>query len=263
MKNKKKILAAAGILVLAGVAAVCYIQNRDKKEAASIGIIGGADGPTKIFLAGKIGSPDEETKAAVLARETAKKQSYGDVVELDYVSKDKISLHGSFGYISFNINSSDDPATLEPAAAYTLEEAGPIVTQGDDYTEVVGDADGCVVAPKAYTKEKNPMYLYSDTYGDVTELPEEVCKVFREDKEKGAFKDAYLADDRLNEMAADLYKEYGSRLLYGPVEIPEYDSEVYGFLAADGDNLEDIWYGIWHAPLENQTFPITKMPLFK
>lgn len=94
MKNKKKILAAAGILVLAGVAAVCYIQNRDKKEAASIGIIGGADGPTKIFLAGKIGSPDEETKAAVLDLETAKKQSYGDVVELDYVSKDKISLHG-------------------------------------------------------------------------------------------------------------------------------------------------------------------------
>ena len=129
MKNKKKILAAAGILVLAGVAAVCYIQNRDKKEAASIRIIGGADGPTKIFLAGKIGSPDEETKAAVLDLETAKKQSYGDVVELDYVSKDKISLHGSFGYISFNINSSDDPATLEPAAAYTLEEAGPIVTR--------------------------------------------------------------------------------------------------------------------------------------
>ena len=50
MKNKKKILAAAGILVLAGVAAVCYIQNRDKKEAASIGIIGGADGPTAVIF---------------------------------------------------------------------------------------------------------------------------------------------------------------------------------------------------------------------
>ena len=83
MKNKKKILAAAGILVLAGVAAVCYIQNRDKKEAASIGIIGGADGPTKIFLAGKIGSPDEETRAAVLDLETAKKQSYGDVTAFE------------------------------------------------------------------------------------------------------------------------------------------------------------------------------------
>ena len=42
MKNKKKILAAAGILVLAGVAAVCYIKNIDKKEAASIRIISGS-----------------------------------------------------------------------------------------------------------------------------------------------------------------------------------------------------------------------------
>ena len=77
MKNKKKILAAAGILVLAGVAAVCYIQNRDKKEAASIGIIGGADGPTKIFLAGKIGSPDEEKKAAVLDLKPRKSSPMG------------------------------------------------------------------------------------------------------------------------------------------------------------------------------------------
>ena len=266
MNNKKKILAAAGILILSGAAVMAfYIWKKNKTQvAASVSIIGGADGPTSIFLAGKLdNSADEGTKAAILDLETAKKQPYGQVVELDYVSIDRISLHGSFGYIAFDINGSDDSATMEPVAAYTMEEAGPIVTQGDEYTEVLGSADGCVVAPKAYTKEKNPMYLYSDTYGDVTEVPEEVCKVFREDKEKGAFKDAYLADDRLNEMAADLYKEYGSRLLYGPVEIPEYDSEVYGFLAADGDNLEDIWYGIWHAPLENQTFPITKMPLFK
>ncbi|MFR5734076.1 MAG: hypothetical protein ACLUD2_21415 [Clostridium sp.] len=69
-------------------------------------------------------------------------------------------------------------------AAYTLEEAGPIVTQGDEYTEVLGSADGCVVAPKAYMKEKNPMYLYSNTYGDVTELPEKVCKILRENKRK-------------------------------------------------------------------------------
>ena len=55
----------------------CYIQNRDKKGGRSIGIIGGADGPTKIFLAGKIGSPDEETKAAVLDLETAKSSPMG------------------------------------------------------------------------------------------------------------------------------------------------------------------------------------------
>ena len=161
-----------------------------------------------------------------------------------------------------DINGSDDSATMEPVAAYTLEEAGPIVTQGDEYTEVLGSADGCVVAPKAYMKEKNPMYLYSNTYGDVTELPEKVCKILRENKENGSFKDAYLTDDRLNQMASDIYNEYGSTLLYGPVAIPEFNSEVYGFLAADGDNLDDVWYGIWHAPLEDQTFPITKITLF-
>lgn len=172
MNDKKKILAAAGILVLAGAAATAfYIWKKNKTQVAtSVGIIGGADGPTSIFLAGKLdNSADEGTKAAILDLETAKKQPYGQVVELDYVSIDRISLHGSFGYIAFDINGSDDSATMEPVAAYTLEEAGPIVTQGDEYTEVLGSADGCVVAPKAYMKEKNPMYLYSNTYGDVTE----------------------------------------------------------------------------------------------
>ena len=63
--------------------------------ATSVGIIGGADGPTS-FLAGKLdNSADEGTKAAILDLETAKKQPYGQVVELDYVSIDRISLHGS------------------------------------------------------------------------------------------------------------------------------------------------------------------------
>ena len=264
MKNKKQILFAAGILILAGAAATAFYIGKKKQAAVtSVAVIGGADGPTSVFLAGKTGGENEGEKAAVLELETAKKQPYGQVVELDYVSTDKISLHGSFGYISFNITGSGDSAALEPVAAYTLEEAGPVVTQGDDYTEVIGSADGCVVAPKAYTQGKNPMYLYSDTYGNVEKLPEKISRILRKNKENGSFKDAYLDDEHLNEMASDIYNEYGSVLLYGPTPIPEYDSEVYGFLAADGDNLEDVWYGIWHAPLENQTFPIEKMPLFQ
>ena len=69
MNDKKKILAAAGILVLAGAAATAfYIWKKNKTQVAtSVGIIGGADGPTSIFLAGKLdNSADEGTKAAVL-----------------------------------------------------------------------------------------------------------------------------------------------------------------------------------------------------
>ena len=38
----------------------------------------------------------------------------------------------------------------------------------------------------------------------------------------------------------------GNHLVYGPVEIPETDSIICGFLAADGPDLEDLWYGIWY-----------------
>ena len=43
-----------------------------------------------------------------------------------------------------------------------------------------------------------------------------------------------------------LLREDASKLLYGPANIPEYDSNTYGFLAADGENLENVWYGIWN-----------------
>lgn len=121
MNNKKKILAAAGILILSGATAMAfYIWKKNKTQVAtSVSIIGGADGPTSIFLAGKLdNSADEGTKAAILDLGTAKKQPYGQVVELDYVSIDRISLHGSFGYIAFDINGSDDSATMEPVAEH-------------------------------------------------------------------------------------------------------------------------------------------------
>ena len=41
--------------------------------------------------------------------------------------------------------------------------AGPIVTQGDDYTEVVGDADGCVVATGKHTRRKRTRCTFTLT----------------------------------------------------------------------------------------------------
>lgn len=120
MNNKKKILAAAGILILSGATAMAfYIWKKNKTQVVtSVGIIGGADGPTSIFLAGKLdNSADEGQKPQFWTSRPAKKQPYGQVVELDYVSIDRISLHGSFGYIAFDINGSDDSATMEPVGS--------------------------------------------------------------------------------------------------------------------------------------------------
>ena len=52
--------------------------------------------------------------------------------------------------------------------------------------------------------------------------------------------------------------DQNGKLLYGPVVIPEYDSNTYGFLAESGELLEDVWYGIWNRDLG--TF--VKVPLF-
>ena len=136
-------------LLLVALAAGLFLMAPDGKAQDAVSIIGGADGPTSIFLAGKVGEGDGEEKipAAVLDLEKAKKEPYGAAAELDWVSGGKISLHGSFGYLSFLLKAN---GKSELAAAFTLEEAGPIVVQGDRYTEVVGGRDSALVVTEAY-----------------------------------------------------------------------------------------------------------------
>ena len=49
------LLTIGAVLALTGIAALFNINNSE--SAAKISIIGGADGPTAVFLAGKIGMP--------------------------------------------------------------------------------------------------------------------------------------------------------------------------------------------------------------
>ncbi len=58
-------------------------KTGDGQTAESFSIIGGADGPTSIFLAGKVGEGDGEEKApaAVLDLEKEKKEAYGAAAE--------------------------------------------------------------------------------------------------------------------------------------------------------------------------------------
>ena len=67
MNHRQKILITlAAILGCAGIAlavAGAYIKH---KQAVSVSIIGGADGPTSVFLAGKVGN-DFSSSLGVLA----------------------------------------------------------------------------------------------------------------------------------------------------------------------------------------------------
>ena len=233
-------------LLLVALAAGLFLRAPDGKAQDAVSIIGGADGPTSIFLAGKVGEGDGEEKApaAVLDLETAKKEPYGAAAELDWVSGGKISLHGSFGYLSFLLKANGES---ELAAAFTLEEAGPIVVQGDQYTEVVGGRDSALVVTEAYKEGGDSrIFWYLEDGGTVEPLPEDMTELFLEQSASGVFRDAPLAEKYRQQVEEKIAEIPGNHLVYGPVEIPETDSIICGFLAADGPDLEDLWYGIWY-----------------
>lgn len=244
-------LAAVVILLSAAIFLLTDPQNTGSlgDDTVSIGIIGGADGPTSIFLAGKYGG-DTGTKAEELDMDHIKKQPYGMAVELDYVSEDKISLHGSFGYLVFDLipNGNKEPSVALKRAV-SLSEAGEISMQGDQYTEIVGGDGGAMIIPDAYNPAvtKPQFFLYEEENSTIAEIPdlsEEFLKTLLDGN--AALADAAISGEYEGELQSAVQAQTAGQCLYGPVAVPEPDANVYGFLAADGENLEDVWYGIWY-----------------
>lgn len=249
----------AAVLVLIGAAALTLLTDPQRPAAASIGVIGGADGPTAIFIAGKTAG-EEGREAAVLDIKTAENQPYGMAVELDYVSAGKIAMHGSFGYLSFLIQDDGDGGFLAGLnRAITLEEAGGLLMQGDSYTEVIGGETGALIIPNIYGGEgQKQIYSYHEA-GNLLSGPETAPEEFWT---AGAgisrLSDAPIEEGGVTELSGLVRDTFGSQMIYGPVSVPEYDSNVYGFLAADGENLGDVWYGLWWA----DTGRLEKIELF-
>ncbi len=172
-------------------------NGSEETESASVAIIGGADGPTSIFIAGKIG--DEETSES-------------------------------------------------KPAAFSLEEVGTFITQGAGYTELLGGEDFVLAITNAYEDgAEKDLYWYEEKIrgGMVYTMPQEAKDAILEALGPDGYRDAVLEEKYRGPVSEAVSNNPGSDLVYGPVCIPEYDSIVCGFLAADGENLEDLWYGIW------------------
>lgn len=112
------LLTAAGIGLITSP-----LEKANQKENTSVSIIGGADGPTSVFLAGKLGEEEEEKiwqrerpKSQWLASIMLGKNKRADVdsvqkgdlsakefdVFIDYASENSLIFHGEFGLFSFN-----------------------------------------------------------------------------------------------------------------------------------------------------------------
>jgi len=194
-------------------------------------------------------SEDEERilgPAEKLDLKKARKEPYGLVAELDYVSADRISFHGSFGYLVLSLDEVEDGkvlATIENAV--TLEELGGIKMGGAAYTDILGGEGCALIVPGIHNEEiaRRRKFLYIEETNEITGgivAP----KWMMEKMADNDYSDAVVEDALAGELKQHLGQE--DKLLYGPVIIPEYNSNIYGFLAECGENLEDIWYGLWN-----------------
>lgn len=187
-----------------------------------------------------------------------RKEPYGLVVELDYVSADRISLHGSFGYMAVAIRAEEDgkySASIDNAV--TLEELGGIKMGGAAYTDVLGGEGCALIVPGIHNEEiaRRRKFLYIEETNEITGgivAPEWMMKKMSDND----YTDTVVEEALVGELKQELNRE--SKLLYGPVIIPEYNSNTYGFLAESGEKLEDVWYGIWN----RDAGTLTKVLLF-
>ncbi len=204
--------------------------------------------------------------------EKARKQPYGLVVELDYVSADRISLHGGFGYMAIALHAAEDgSATATIENAVTLEELGGIKMGGAAYTDVLGGEGCALIVPGIHNEEiaRRRKFLYIEETNEITGgivAPEWMMKKSANHDYSDAVVEETLVEELKQILKQQLEQQtdqvggesVAHKLLYGPVVVPEYDSNIYGFLAENGENLEDIWYGQWNRDIGT----IVRIPLF-
>ena len=210
------------------------------------------------------GSENEEEilgPAEKMNLQSARKESYGLVVELDYVSEAKISLHGNFGYMVFALKGAEDGTiSAVNTNAVTLEELGGFTMGGAAYTDVLAGDGVALIMPGIHNEEiaRRRKFLYIEETNEITGgivAPQWMMEKMAEND----YSDAIVEEALTAELTELIRTEHEGKLLYGPVVIPEYDSNVYGFLAENGENLEDVWYGLWM----RDTGTVKKIVLFE
>ena len=280
--TKKLVLACLVIMILM----ILYTKvdmgiKQSKQEAEMAAAMEEAERPNSLLTSGQLlgfaddsetdleddldeAESSEENEEKILGPaekmdlKKARKESYGLVAELDFVSADRISLHGSFGYLAVALQTEEDgsvSATIEHAV--TLEELGGIKMGGSAYTDILGGEGCALIVPGIHNEEiaRRRKFLYIEETNEITGgivAPDWMMKKVANNDYSDAVTEETFVEELKQMMDQD------SKLLYGPVVIPEYDSNTYGFLAESGELLEDVWYGIWNRDLG--TF--VKVPLF-
>ena len=113
------LILAAGVMLLKGIRMSVNIED----DGSAVSIIGGADGPTSVFIAGKIGGEDDVAEYSSITMEEAKEifSQAGDYIILDVRRADEFAE----GHIPGAINiANEDIGDSKPEA---LADANQVI----------------------------------------------------------------------------------------------------------------------------------------
>lgn len=113
------LILAAGVMLLKGIRMSVNIED----DGSAVSIIGGADGPTSVFIAGKIGGDDDVAEYSSITMEEAKEifSQAGDYIILDVRRADEFAE----GHIPGAINiANEDIGDSKPEA---LADANQVI----------------------------------------------------------------------------------------------------------------------------------------
>ncbi len=113
------LILAAGVMLLKGIRMSVNIED----DGSAVSIIGGADGPTSVFIAGKIGGDDDVAEYSSITMEEAKEifSKAGDYIILDVRRADEFAE----GHIPGAINiANEDIGDSKPEA---LADANQVI----------------------------------------------------------------------------------------------------------------------------------------
>lgn len=266
-------ISAAAVFGL--VAAAVVFMTNPSSRVGEVAIIGGSDGPTSIFIAGKNGHDPLTDKAVPVDIETLKEielpqpkenddfESSQTGISLDFASDERVVFHGTFGLFifekqngSFGMTHSLDYAKMDSrfrnaAGIEVLDLKSQVII-----AEKTGESYGAVCI---YNPENETLQNADALKDGIPELKKtlkdsgdgnEFTGVMAGGKQGEGRQEDWRKEEESREAADDEIKVYDAHTV---------DGNKIGIIAAYGTRADELWYGVYDKNLRK----MVRMNLFQ
>lgn len=245
----------SGAFILLGLAGCTLLTNPEgtaaEENSQAISIIGGADGPTSVFLAGKISDDDQSVEYSPVDRadlaNVTMNQTERDV-SLDYVSQvqGQMVFHGPWGIFVYKKQN----GKWQEAHSIDMKKVDSDYMGDGKSTRVIAGSTGIFIGNKTDTGWEGEPYYYDYDTKQLWQGEDfiDLMNALPEPESVGP-------DKRFQILENEETKEKGMPYDYG---VYLMEGEHLGVLAAYGNRVLDLWF----SDVDLETHSMTQAYLF-